>query len=79
MLVEVADSNVCWAEPEDLHFDKLTFAINGGKRQAISSYHRHGANVAFCDGSVRFLKDSTNPQLVKAMLTIDGGETVPTK
>ena len=77
MLVEVADSATWWAEPEDLYFDKLNFTINAGKRSEISSYHPHGANVAFCDGSVRFLKDSTNPQLVKAMLTIDGGENVP--
>ena len=69
--------HVCWAEPEDLHFDKLNFTINGSKRQEISSYHRHGANAAFCDGSVRLLKNSTNPQLVKAMLTIDGGEPIP--
>ncbi len=77
MLVEVADSLIYWAQPEDLHFDKLSFAINGGKRREISSYHRDGANVAFCDGSVRLLKKSTNPQLVKAMLTIDGGEPIP--
>ena len=77
MLVEVADSLVSWAQPEDLHFDQLKFTIDGGKRQQISSYHRHGVNVAFCDGSVRLLKKSTNPQLVKAMLTIDGGEPIP--
>ena len=45
LLVEVADSLVYWAQPEDLRFDKLTFTINGGKRQQISSYHRLGANV----------------------------------
>ena len=77
MLVEVADSLVYWAQPEDLHFDELKFIINGNKRQEIGSYHQHGANVAFCDGSVRLLKKSTNPQLVKAMLTIDGGERIP--
>jgi prepilin-type processing-associated H-X9-DG protein len=76
MLVEVADSDTYWAEPRDLQFDKLSFAVNGGKRQQISSYHRRGVNVAFCDGSVRMLKNSINPQLVKAMLTIDGGENV---
>ena len=76
MLVEVADSGTYWTEPKDLQFDQLNFAINSGKRQQISSYHRRGVNVAFCDGSVRMLKNSTNPQLVKAMLTIDGGETI---
>jgi prepilin-type processing-associated H-X9-DG protein len=80
MLVEVADSTTPWAEPEDLHFDKLHFTINGRTRRElpeISSHHPHGANVAFCDGSVRLLKDSTSPHLVKALLTVDGGEAVP--
>ena len=74
MLVEVADSTIPWAEPRDLQFDKLDFAVNG-KRPCISSYHPGGANVVFCDGSARLLKDAMNPQLVKAMLTIDGGES----
>ena len=77
MVVEVADSGTWWAEPHDLSFDQMNFKINNSKRQGISSYHPGGVNVAFCDGSVRFLNDSTNPQLVKAMLTIDGGEPIP--
>jgi prepilin-type processing-associated H-X9-DG protein len=77
MLVEVADSDTWWAEPRDLNFDEINFKINSSKRQGISSYHPGGVNAAFCDGSVRFLSDSINPQLVKAMFTIDGGETVP--
>lgn len=76
LLVEVADSVVWWAEPEDLRFDMLNFTINGGKRQEISSYHSGGVNAVFCDASVRFLKDSMNPELVKAMITIDAGEPV---
>lgn len=77
MLVEVADSNIWWAEPEDLRFDMLNCNINNGKRQEISSYHPGGVNASFCDGSVRFLHDSLNPQIVRAMLTIDAGESVP--
>jgi len=77
MLVEVADSATWWAEPGDLHFDRLPFTINGSKRQGISSFHPNAANVVLCSGSVRFLNNSMNPQLVKAMLTIDGGEAVP--
>jgi prepilin-type processing-associated H-X9-DG protein len=76
MLVEVADSTIWWAEPEDLRFDTLNFTINNGKRQEISSYHPGGVNTALCDGSVRLLKDSMNPQLVKAMITIDESDQV---
>jgi len=76
MIVEVADSRIPWAEPYDLQFNQLSFKINGVKGKEISSYHPQGANAAFCDGSVRLLKNGTNPQLVKAMATIDGGESV---
>lgn len=76
LLVEVADSAVRWAEPVDLDFNKMKFGINTSKRQGISSNHPSGANVAFCDGSVRLLSNSYNPQLVKAMLTVNGGEKV---
>jgi prepilin-type processing-associated H-X9-DG protein len=77
MLVEVADSGTPWAEPKDLLFDRMTFKIDGNRQQGISSDHSGGVNAALCDGSVRFLSDTINPQLVKAMLTIDGGEQVP--
>jgi len=41
-----------------------------------SSYHSGGANVAMCDGSVKFLKDSTNYQTVWSIASRDQGETV---
>jgi hypothetical protein len=77
MLVEVADSDVCWAEPKDLEFDQLDFKINGRAKQSISSHHVAGAYVVFCDGGVMFLPNNTPPEHVKAMLTIDGGEKMP--
>jgi prepilin-type processing-associated H-X9-DG protein len=77
MLVEVANSNTPWAEPKDLKFEDIDFTINGAHRQGIGSDHPIGANVAMCDGSVQFLSSTINPQLIKAMLTIDGGEQVP--
>ena len=44
----------------------------------ITSASRHpgGSNVAFCDGSVRFIKSSVNPQTWAAIGTINGGEVV---
>jgi hypothetical protein len=77
MLVEVADSQVPWNKPEDLQFATMNFRINSTKRQCISGNHPDVAVVAFCDGSARRLDEKTNPELIKAMLTIDGGETIP--
>jgi prepilin-type N-terminal cleavage/methylation domain-containing protein/prepilin-type processing-associated H-X9-DG protein len=39
-----------------------------------SSYHPGGVNVAFLDGSVRFIKDSIGPQIWWALATKAGGE-----
>jgi prepilin-type processing-associated H-X9-DG protein len=83
MVVEAAAAGINWMEPRDLDFTKMQFRINGGrngnsnaKQNEISSPHARGANVALCDGSVRFFSDTVDPKLLKAMTTINGGETV---
>ena len=77
MIVEVADSGVNWAEPKDLQFDQIDFKINGQKKPGIGSHHPNGCcHVAICDGSVRYMPNSTAPEKIKALLTIDGGEKV---
>jgi len=76
MIVEVADSGVNWAEPKDLEFDKIDFKVNGPKKPGIGSHHANGCNIVICDGSVRYVTNSTAPEKVKVMLTIDGGEQV---
>jgi hypothetical protein len=75
MLVEVADSDINWAEPKDLEFDKMDFTINGQK-PCVGSHHTSGANVALCDASVHYFCDTLAPETLKAALTIDGGEKV---
>ena len=42
----------------------------------LSSFHPGGANVAFADGSVRFLKSSTAMQVMWGLGSKDGGETI---
>ncbi len=43
---------------------------------ALSSDHPGGANVLMLDGSVRFLKDSTNPTVIWALGSINQGEII---
>jgi prepilin-type processing-associated H-X9-DG protein len=40
------------------------------------SNHPGGVNVAFCDGSVKFIKDSINPGTWGALATMAGGEVI---
>ena len=42
----------------------------------MSSYHPGGGNVAFADGSVRFLKSSTAMTIVWSLGSRGGGEVV---
>jgi len=51
-------------------------AVNCSNSQGIYGFHVGGANVAFCDGSVRFLKETASVRVVFALATRDGGETL---
>jgi Protein of unknown function (DUF1559) len=74
LLVEIDHSDILWSEPRDLRFDLLHFEINSKKGPSISSPHAQGPAIAFVDGSVARLSESIPPEIVKAMLTICGGE-----
>jgi prepilin-type processing-associated H-X9-DG protein len=65
--------------PKHPNCDSDTAADNGLQypgMYGLSSYHPGGANVLFCDGSVRFLKDSTNQQTVWALGSRAQGEVI---
>jgi prepilin-type processing-associated H-X9-DG protein len=40
-------------------------------------HHGSGANVAFADGSVRFISQTIDPRVFEAVSTISGGKKVP--
>jgi prepilin-type processing-associated H-X9-DG protein len=49
-------------------------AINCVNNKEIYAFHPSGANILMCDGSVRFLKQSTSLDIVLQLLTRDRGE-----
>ena len=49
---------------------------NAGANDEIFSYHPGGANVLMGDGSVRFLKDTTNVVVLRSLVTSNGGEVI---
>ena len=68
LLVVEATNPVEWTKPDDL--DAAT--IVGG----LGSKHPGGANAAFADGSIKFVKRSVNPAVLKIMTTRAGGEVI---
>lgn len=78
LVVEAIDADAQWSEPRDLQFDQMTFQLNSSKGKSISSRHRH-VNVLFADGHVEDLPETTAPDVIRAMLTANGGEAFDLK
>ena len=73
MLVEIENSGIKWAEPKDITVDELIARCTG---PGAKTAHPHVFNVAFCDGSVRAISTDIDPQVLRALLTRSGGESV---
>lgn len=81
LLVETREAGIHVFEPRDLSLDQMTLAVNSPIGQGISSNHRLGGqslgnHVLMADGTVRRLPDDTPPELIYALLTINGGEKI---
>lgn len=66
-----------WGHPANLRDPAA--GINRGPQSFGGPPHWQGAMFLMCDGSVRMLNEATDPQVLKALATPDGGETVPAK
>jgi prepilin-type processing-associated H-X9-DG protein len=65
--------------PKYPNCDSSTVASNTTQNPGmwgLSSRHPGGANTLMCDGSVKFLKDSTNQQTLWALGSIAQGEVI---
>jgi prepilin-type processing-associated H-X9-DG protein len=76
LLAEATNTAIPWMAPRDLDVRSMSFRVNDRRRPAISSPHPGGANVAFADGSYRFLPETVTPGHLRALTTIRGGEAV---
>jgi prepilin-type processing-associated H-X9-DG protein len=81
-IVEAAGLNIIWTEPRDANVDREPLGINfkgTGKYDSpglMSAWHTGGANATFADGSTRFISQNIDPAVLKALTTVNGGESV---
>jgi hypothetical protein len=72
MMVAEAAEAVPWTKPEDLPFDddlEKPLPKLGGQFE-------DGFHVAFADGAVWFLSNAINPDLLRALITRNGGKDI---
>ena len=62
--------DVPWTKPEDIPFDVK------GPLPELNGFAENGFNVAFADGSVRFISKTINSMVLKALITRAGGEVI---
>lgn len=55
------------------HFEYSGLDINKTNRYGIYSFHPGGAFIAMCDGSVHFKEEGTDPEVMVALASRDGG------
>jgi beta-lactamase regulating signal transducer with metallopeptidase domain len=68
LLVVEAKRDIPWTKPGDIPFDAA------GELPKLGEFQQDGFAAAFADGSARFLSKRIDPQLLKALITIKGGE-----
>lgn len=75
MIVETADAGIPWMKPDDFRFDRMSFRVNDGSGRGPGS-KISGARALLASGQVREMSDDSPPAVIRAMMTIRGGEAV---
>lgn len=75
-VVEVRDAGIPWLSPRDLSIDEASIPPTDRPGFHPSSIHTGGGHVLMGDGTVRFVNFDIAPEIWKALLTREGGETI---
>ena len=70
-MVETRSTSPSWAAPDSLDISQ----VSGGLPQG---WHPGGNLVLMADGSVKFVAQTVNPQVLQQLSTRNGGESVNT-
>ena len=70
ILAVEAQREIPWTKPEDIPF------FPNGPMPELGGFTPDGFNAAFADGSVRYIKKAIKPNVLKALITRDGGEVI---
>jgi hypothetical protein len=70
LLAVEAKREIPWTKPEDIPFDPQ------GPLPELGGFSPDGFNALFGDGSVRFIKNTAAPAVLKALITRAGGEVI---
>ncbi len=76
LAIEVGASGIPWIEPRDVTVDEAVTFLTNPQASPFEQLHPGGANVLLADGSVLFLAETTDPAMVRNMLTRDDGQAV---
>lgn len=76
ILAETLEGDVPWTQPVDIDITKHPRI---GDQRGISGILSQGAYVAFLDGKAEFLPSHCPEDLLRALVTTNGGERVPSR
>jgi hypothetical protein len=74
LMVAEAVEGVEWTKPDDLPFTD-GFGTPGPLPR-LGGHFEDGFHALFCDGSVRFFRNDVNEQVLRALISVAGGEVV---
>ena len=74
MIAERSRSGIHWMEPRDLEVERMSYTINDPAGYGIRSPHPGVANALFADGTVQSISENIDPEILKAIITINAGD-----